>query len=414
MNRARKTLSTPGTWSFLGPWPLAPVVTFVATALTTAILTFRSQFTSNPVECLVGCVTVPNTLLAQFAAVGASSARIDPLIIIVFTLALASSTAFCVLMGKRLTTTDEIGRPPLAAFLSTLIISALIGSLAGLVAMELLDQATIWSSLPVVAFRIFVLLLVVHWIGGRLSYAYAQDALRVKETVASLTAQRSLLIQADERARREVADYLHDHVQADLLVLAMRLQNLSTQLPDAVGDEVVSIAAEVERVRRVGVRSAGRRLSPDIDALGLFQATSRLAESWSPAMDVSVDFSVEAQHALVGSGVPTHVSLSLYRVIEQSLLNAAAHGQSPHVAINVWLDDAEVYLTITDNGRGLTGDLNIEGQIIRGSGTALCDAWIDAVGGRWARCALAHGVQVSAVVPLKPAIDLPRLSSRIE
>ena len=72
------------------------------------------------------------------------------------------------------------------------------------------------------------------------------------------------------------------------------------------------------------------------------------------------------------------MALALYRITEQALQNALKHGHAKQARISVELaDGAAVQLTIaadgTPPGRGAAP----------GTGTAIINAWLDDVGGRW-------------------------------
>ena len=78
---------------------------------------------------------------------------------------------------------------------------------------------------------------------------------------------------------------------------------------------------------------------------------------------------------------------------EQALLNAASHGHASRVDIALAIPTSEgLSLTVSDDGRGLP-----RGEVVRGSGTAIMDAWCAVAGGEWNwRPSPAGGVKVVA------------------
>ena len=69
--------------------------------------------------------------------------------------------------------------------------------------------------------------------------------------------------------------------------------------------------------------------------------------------------------------------LALYRIIEQALLNAAAHGHARHVDISLTQTSGELRLAVDDDGQGLPA------TITQGTGTAIITSWVGVTGGTW-------------------------------
>jgi signal transduction histidine kinase len=95
----------------------------------------------------------------------------------------------------------------------------------------------------------------------------------------------------------------------------------------------------------------------------------------------------------MGGPAPRDLLTAIYRVVEQALLNAASHGPASRVDVSLTVPSSgTVTLTVSDDGRGLP-----RGEVVRGLGTAIMDAWCAVAGGEWAwRPTPAGGVQVAA------------------
>lgn len=311
----------------LGPWPLAPLAAFVMTLPVTIIVAFRTEALAPAKSCVLACWTVPSVALPAFAN-SSQSYAIDPVAIFGYALALAGGSSLTLLAFRHRLRLDDLHAPSRRDYVLAIISAAFVGSAAGILALWLERRPINVAGFASNMLRLVVILVLVHWVSGRLTYGYAQEAARAKAALAEITRQRWLIVQADERVRREIADYLHDNVQAELLVSAMRLRAIEPALGAEPRAELDDVIDNIERIRQVGVRSTGQRLSPDVAHLGLYPTLTYLATTWAPAMTVTVDFSSEAQQRLVHPHVASEVPTALYRVVEQALLNAAAHGRA--------------------------------------------------------------------------------------
>jgi signal transduction histidine kinase len=196
-----------------------------------------------------------------------------------------------------------------------------------------------------------------------------------------------------------VAEFLHDRVQADLLVVAFELRSSVEGADPATRERLERAIAEIERIRSTEVRAASRRLSPAFGSVGLDTALADLAESWESVLRVRVTFDEASRSLLMGGSASRDLLTAIYRVIEQALLNAASHGHATRVDASLSMPSADsLELTVTDDGRGLP-----RGEIVRGSGTAIMDAWCAVVGGVWSwRSPPAGGAQVIATFSPHP------------
>jgi two-component system sensor histidine kinase UhpB len=185
-------------------------------------------------------------------------------------------------------------------------------------------------------------------------------------------------------------------VQADLLVVAFELRACLEGADPATRERLAKAIAEIERIRSTEVRSASRRLSPAFGSVGLDTALADLAESWESAMSVRVTFDEKARPLLMGGGASRDLLTAIYRVTEQALLNAASHGHASSVTISISLTtDAWIVLVVEDDGRGLPRT-----DVVRGSGTAIMDAWCAFVFGSWRWQTSMRGVRLEAQFPI--------------
>ena len=86
-----------------------------------------------------------------------------------------------------------------------------------------------------------------------------------------------------------------------------------------------------------------------LDDLGLREALSDYADTWSQHFDIKVDVDLEA---LASSPVEHDVETVLYRTSQEALNNIAKHAAATEVKIALARDGNELVLSIADNGQG--------------------------------------------------------------
>ena len=221
--------------------------------------------------------------------------------------------------------------------------------------------------------RTYVAILVVSLIFGVGEKRVLAQASRAENALAEVDRQRSLLLQADEDTRREVADFLHDRVQAGLVVANLELNNISEKLSEQHKAEIRSVVAELEEIRRFDVRDASRLLSPDIAVLGLNHCITDLTQRYRNSMKVTLHLDS------ITAGINPEKELAIYRICEQALLNAALHGSAEHCTVRSIFDEKGNFsITIENNGSPLP---DLAGA--PGAGTAVIDAWVSKFEGTW-------------------------------
>lgn len=199
--------------------------------------------------------------------------------------------------------------------------------------------------------------------------------------------------QADERA--ELARDLHDEIGPHLFALQVDAKAISKlgapeaeQLGFAVRDTVSRIQQEVSAILR--------RLRPLTQLeFGLEQAITDLVAFWTRRHP---GISFEARIDPIG-GMDRTIEETAYRVVQESLSNAVRHGQPSRIDIAVGVEDQNLIVAVSDNGRGApsgstetslgrAGIAGMEHRVKDANGTL----HIDIVNGQ--------GVMVRAVLPL--------------
>ena len=211
--------------------------------------------------------------------------------------------------------------------------------------------------------------------------SWAQAALRTQEAYLSsmrthaeeAELERLALEAATEQMQRELALYLHGTVQAGLVASAYSIQDAvnrgdSEALEEAIADARASIA-------RVG-QDAGEVTVHDLVSL-----RTAITERWDGAIAITWNLPTDEPAATVMTRIDN--------VIQECLANASIHGAASEATVRIALDDEQVIVEITDNGRGV-------GTGKPGLGSAILT---EATHGQWSIASVPDGgAQVRAVV----------------
>jgi signal transduction histidine kinase len=91
--------------------------------------------------------------------------------------------------------------------------------------------------------------------------------------------------------------------------------------------------------------------------LGIVGATKNFCKEFSERQKVEIDFQ---SHNLPAS-LPTGLSLSLFRVLQEALRNATKHSGVKRFEVRLWGSTEEIHLTISDLGAGFDTETAMKG-----------------------------------------------------
>ena len=221
--------------------------------------------------------------------------------------------------------------------------------------------------------RIYIGAVALSIFGGLSERNLLAQIKRAEQALAEVDKQKSLILESEENVRREVANFLHDQVQAGLVVASIELQRIAQDTTGKSATELASVIAELEEIRRFDVRDASRLLSPDISVLGLNPCITELSQRYRNSMKVTLQLDDPSD------SLSPDKSLAIYRICEQTLLNAVLHGKAKHCTIRTSFEGiGNTSITIDNDGILLP-----DGKVHSGGGTAVIDAWVSRFNGTW-------------------------------
>ena len=184
--------------------------------------------------------------------------------------------------------------------------------------------------------------------------------------VKRLEKNQEQLVEAEEQQRTQTSRFLHDRVQAELMVVSLQIANIEKKLAKADAAELATARARLETLRRVDLKLISNALTPNLQDFGLEFSVHELVNQLAAGFEVELQINVDAIRD------NAHTKLGIYRIIEQALVNSITHGPASCVKITVGSQsETTCFVTIEDDGPGASS-----AEIEAGFGTVLIDSWV--------------------------------------
>ena len=160
------------------------------------------------------------------------------------------------------------------------------------------------------------------------------------------------LISSQEAERARIARDLHDGVCQEMASITVDLSFLRRKSDDAQSPGFQELLRSVEQ-RSANVAETLRLLSHGLHPavlkhIGLVAALQadcvEVERQYQMAVTLNIEDDVEP--------VPPLVALSLFRIGQEALRNAARHARAPHATVSISRDPLGLTLSITDDGDG--------------------------------------------------------------
>jgi len=213
---------------------------------------------------------------------------------------------------------------------------------------------------------------------------------QANKLVNRLESEREGLIQSDEKLRRQTSQFLHDRVQSELMVVGMKLKSISGKSSDEVNEVIDRAIVRLEETRATDLKDLIQVLTPNLEAGSLQSALEVLLEQYRADMDLSLHIDVTSEE------LDAESLLGIFRIVEQSMLNALVHGPANRVQISITTNaEGVTEIIVSDDGPGISVN-----EISAGVGTAIIDSWVGILNGsKEIDSAPGHGYQLRVTFP---------------
>jgi two-component system sensor histidine kinase UhpB len=168
---------------------------------------------------------------------------------------------------------------------------------------------------------------------------------------------------AQEHERRRIAQALHDEAGQTLTAVALELERVAATSPERDQARMAQLAAQLQRTLDE-IRRIARELRPEaLDDLGLFNALIALSTRAARQGGISIGRHIDGELP----DLSEELELVIYRVAQEALTNVLRHSGAGRCALELVAEPDEIVLTVSDDGRGMpgqvaTGTIGIEGM----------------------------------------------------
>lgn len=201
---------------------------------------------------------------------------------------------------------------------------------------------TVLLSVTTLLLVMVIAFLVYYFRQRRLRMQKEMEFARLRTEVGRQLTQQ--YVEGLESERRRMARELHDGVCNDLLAIEMSMQTAdSAQMP-----QTLKLISECrESVRRI----SHELMPPEFAYANLDEVIryhlAKQAEAYAGKIQIHYTSSVENGN---WNRVPDHVSLEIYRIVQEATGNALRHANADAVSVSMYLKSGLIQVRIADNG----------------------------------------------------------------
>ncbi len=198
----------------------------------------------------------------------------------------------------------------------------------------------------------------------RLLGAFAASAATAVATAQSVATERQRQrLAAAEAERQRWARELHDETLQSLSALRIGLSTASrSERPEALRDAYRQAIEQLEE-GITNLRALITDLRPAaLDELGAHAAVEALAERASRhGIDVDVSIDLAHERGQESARHTPELETAIYRIVQESLTNAAKHGGARRAVVEIHEDDETLHLEVRDDGAGFDPTAETDG-----------------------------------------------------
>lgn len=228
------------------------------------------------------------------------------------------------------------------------------------------------------------------------------DVTERKLAEEALSSVSRRLIQAQEQERTRIARELHDDINQRLAMLQVDLSEVRQSTPASrtdLQDRVEEIRESLSDISEEVQAISHRLHSSKLEYLGLVSACKAFCKELANRQNVRIEFDADG----VPSSLLQDVSLTLFRVLQESLQNAIKYSDAEHFEVQLRGTSTEIQLTVRDNGIGFDVDSAMRKQ---GLGLISMRERANLVGGKiFITSQPMHGTEINVRVPVAVARD---------
>jgi signal transduction histidine kinase len=175
-------------------------------------------------------------------------------------------------------------------------------------------------------------------------------------TQESLQLVSTRLLNAQEQERTRIGRELHDDINQRLAMLAVELELLQAN-PSEVQTRLQELRKQATELSDDVQALSHEFHSSKLEYLGVVAGIKSWCKEFGERQAMEIDFKSD-----VSSVVPLDVGICLFRVLQESLHNAAKHSAVKFIEVQLREVSNEIHLMVSDQGRGFDVEAATQGQ----------------------------------------------------
>jgi PAS domain S-box-containing protein len=176
---------------------------------------------------------------------------------------------------------------------------------------------------------------------------------QLSESQKQLRGLSQKLVQVQENHFRNIAGEVHDRIGQDMTAINVNLNILQNMLPKSISTDIVSRLADTEKLVKESVKHMRSLMSelrpPMLDQYGLTSALSWYCEQYQRRTETKININ---DTYMKNKRLSTEIEIALFRIAQEALNNIAKHASATQASIELFEEEGEIMMAITDNGRG--------------------------------------------------------------
>jgi PAS domain S-box-containing protein len=154
------------------------------------------------------------------------------------------------------------------------------------------------------------------------------------------------LLQAQEKERNRIGRELHDDINQRLATMSVELQQLHGH-PFEFQERVQHLQQEMAEISN-DVQALSHELHPSkLEYLGFVAGMKSWCKEFGERQRIEVNFKTD-----IVTRIPSEIGVTLLRISQEALHNAVKHSGVRRVEVQLSERSNEIYLTISDTGKG--------------------------------------------------------------
>jgi len=161
------------------------------------------------------------------------------------------------------------------------------------------------------------------------------------------------VMNADEEQRQEIAREINDTIGQALTDHQVQLHQLLESVPDRFADfrsPIIDLITETNTIFTRLNLIVQKLRPPLLDKMSLPDALREYSSDFALRTELPIHFEVGGEF----SRLPESVSVTLYRVLQEALINVVKHAEATQTWVTLISTAQEITLTVQDNGKGTT------------------------------------------------------------